>query len=556
MSSEKPEGPLDQQLRRLRSIDSPGDLTGRQRTVVKFAVALVSVISFYALVYNVGMATLEGDDQTIFRSFQTVVETMTTTGYGADSPWETPYMNALVIWYQISGVVIGFVTLRILIIPLFERAPVVLDERLSAKDEHVVVCEYGRGKDVLLDELAGSGVEYVIVDSDKQEAIDLSNRGYQAIDGDPTETATLERASVAEAAFVVADARDRNASITLTARQLTDDARVICLTETPGRREALCRIGADRVVCPPALIGRRLAEKATTFDRATSGEEIGDGVVVRDLVVRRGGPLHGTTVGETAVAGEPHLTPVAAWIDGELRLPPAPTDRLPPNSVLVVVGPEESFDAIRAAVVGVQPLRQHTAVVVAGFGEGGRAAVGELPDGADVTTIDAQRGVGSDIVGDASDRATLAEAGIDEATALLVTVDDDETALLITAIGRALTDDIEIFVRVTDAESVPKAFDAGADYALSEQRVSARLLTADISGEDALHPIGGVRFARIEDREFGGRRLGSLADRSDRGWVAVGVERDGVLETDDATEIAPGDTIVVAGTDERLRDLE
>lgn len=103
MSSEKPEGPLDQQLCHLRSIDSLNDLTGRQRTVVKFIVALVSVILFYAFVYNAGMATLEGDDQTIFRSLQTVVETMTTTGYGADSPWETRAMNLLVIWYQISG---------------------------------------------------------------------------------------------------------------------------------------------------------------------------------------------------------------------------------------------------------------------------------------------------------------------------------------------------------------------------------------------------------------------------------------------------------------------
>lgn len=555
MSSEKPEGPLEQQLRQLHTIDSPGDLTGRQRKVLKFGVALVSVILSYTVVYNLGMRTLENEPQTIFRSLQAVVATMTTTGYGADAPWRTPAMNALVIWYQISGVIIGFVTLRILIIPLFERAPVVLDERLTTKDDHVVVCEYGRGKDVLLDELDDSGVEYVLVDSNKEEAIDLSNRDYQVIDGDPTQVATLQRASVTDAALVVTDARDRNASIALTARRCTDDARLISLTETPSREEALEQIGVDRVVCPPALIGRRLAEQAATFDPAASADGLGEGIVVRELPVRRDGPLDGTPVGETTTAADPKLSIVAAWIGGELLLPPTPTDRLTPNSVLVVVGPAESFDAVHEEITG-RSLRRHTTVVVAGFGDGGRAAIEHLSDDTTVTTIDSRNESDVDVVGDASERATLTEAGIDDATALIVTVDDDETALLATAIGRSLTEEIEIFVRVTDVESVPKAFDAGADYALSEQRTTARVLTAEARGDSVLHAIGGVRFVRIEDGRFDGRRLGNVIDRSEQGLVGVGVERDGTFHTDDDTEIGSDDTIVVAGTDERLRKLE
>ena len=325
------------------------------------------------------MLFLEGDDNSYFQSLQTVVETMTTTGYGADAPWETPFMNLLVIWFQLSGVIIGFVTLRILVIPLFERAPVMLDDQLTSKEDHAVVCEYDRGKSVLLDELDSSEIEYVLVDSNKEEAIDLSNRDYQVIDGDPTELATLERASVEKASFVVTDARERNASIALTVRQLTTDARVIRLIETPARGSALKRIGVDRVVCSPALIGRRLARKVTTLDLAASADVLGEGAVVRELIVRNGGPLDGAVVGETAVASEAGLTIVAAWIDGELRLPPEPSDRLTANSVLVAVGSTESFDAIHDEIVGVESSHRHTSVVVAGLGEGGRAVVSSLP---------------------------------------------------------------------------------------------------------------------------------------------------------------------------------
>ena len=140
----------------VRSLD---DLSRHERLLVLYAVGLVGIILFYTVVYNTGMRTLEGDPHSIFRSFQTVVETMTTTGYGADSPWSTPWMNLLVVTMQLSGIAIGFFTLRLLIIPLFERTSIDLGNRLTAKDDHVVICEYRQDSGILLDELERLGID-------------------------------------------------------------------------------------------------------------------------------------------------------------------------------------------------------------------------------------------------------------------------------------------------------------------------------------------------------------------------------------------------------------
>jgi len=175
------------------------DLSRRNRLIIYYVIGLAVLVLTYTVLYNTGMTVLEGREQSIFRSFQTVTETMTTTGYGADSPWDSPWMNLFMVFMQLSGIGVGFFTLRVIVIPLFTGAEVDLDSRLSRKNDHVVICEYDRDSAVLLDELEGLGIDYVLISSDEEEAIDLSDEGYSAIHGTPQEASAFERASIGNA---------------------------------------------------------------------------------------------------------------------------------------------------------------------------------------------------------------------------------------------------------------------------------------------------------------------------------------------------------------------
>jgi len=543
-------------LREFANVRSLADLSRRQRLIVLYVIGLTGVVVIYTLVYNWGMRTLEGQQHSVFRSFQTVVETMTTTGYGADSPWSTPWMNGLMVLMQLTGIGIGFFTLRVLIIPLFKWTPVRLDERLTPKADHVVVAEYRRDSEVLLDELQRLGISYVLVESDEEAAQRLSNEGYQIIHGDPEGRETLERASIRDAALLVADAGDRNTSIALTALDLNPDLRVVALTESTDRNRALERAGVDTAVVPHALIGRRLAHKATASVTVPEGMPVGEDVELREVLVRRNSPLHGVEVGETPFVDHPRLTLVAGWFDGELRLPPGRTDRLTPNTVLVVAGPEDVVDDVQAELSGVRSAREQTDVLVVGTGEGGRAAAAALPDDISVTTVDVEDCEGVDVVGDAGDPETLTAAGIDGKTALIVTVDDDASALLATALARSLADDIEILARVIDTDKVRTAFSAGADYVLSIQRVTARLLAREVYGEDVVSPVSQIRLVRADGARFAGQSIAEANRGAGTGWVVVGVERDGAFRTAGTTRIGGGDDVLVAGTDGMIRAFE
>jgi Trk K+ transport system NAD-binding subunit len=532
-----------------------GGLTRRQRLLVVYVAGLVAVISVYTLVYAAGMRYVEDRPRTLFHSAQIVVETMTTTGYGADSPWSTPVMNALMIAMQVTGIGIGFVTLRVLVIPLFERAPLELDDRLSAKDGHVVVAEYQRDTGVLLDELERYDIDYVLVESDVEEAKRLSDDGYQAIDGDPESRADLDRAGIERASLLITDAGDRTASVVLTALEANEDLRVISFTASTRRTAALAEVGVDRSVAPHALIGRRLAEKATTPLAVAAGT---DRVTVREVLVRRDSPLDGVRVAESPVADHPELTLVAGWFDGDLHLPPDPDDVLRHNTVLVVAGQAAAIDELAREVSGIRwrGRPDHSRIVVAGAGEGGTAAVDTLGPDVPVTTVDDDRSNDPDVVGDVTEPETLRAADLESASALIVTVDDDATALLTVAMARSLSDDLEILTRVTDAEKTAPAVRAGADYVLSVQRVCARLVAAEVHGERVVDPASQIRLVRASGAGLAGTSLADSRRDRTRGWLIVAVLRDGTVYTGEGTVVDEDDEILVAGSDESIQAFE
>jgi Trk K+ transport system NAD-binding subunit len=546
-------------MRALRDFDGlhPRDLSGRQRLLVVYIVCLLTTVVVYTFLYNVGMRTLEGRPQSMFRSLNAVVATLTTTGYGADSPWTSPLMLSLLVTMQVTGVVIGFVTLRVLVIPLFERAPLTLDDRLSVKSNHVVVAEYRRDTDLLLDELEGLDVGYVLLESDQEEAKRHSDSGYQAIHGDPEDGDDLERASIADASLLITDAGDRTASIALTALERNEDLRVVSFTPTMRRTAALTEVGVDRSVAPHGLIGRRLAEKAATpVAVETSGN--GNDIVVREVLVRRNSSIHGTRLGDSTVANHPNLTLVAGWFGGELRVPPSPDERLTPDAVLVVAGPEDDIAAATGDLSNVRsPLgSSRSQVVVAGFGEGGHAAVDALPEGTSVTTVDDDANADPDVVGDSTEPETLHEAGIEDASALIVTVDDDATALLTVAMARSLSDDIEILGRVTDADKAAPAFRAGGDYVLSVQQVCARLVASEAHGEGVVSPAGQIRLVRADAAPFVGESLADAGRDAEQGWIVIGAVRDGTVRTEGSVVVESEDDVLVAGGDDAIRSFE
>lgn len=538
-----------------------GNLSRRNRLVIYYLVGLVIVVSTYAVLYNIAISRLEGVDQSIFRSLEFVMQTMTTTGYGQDAAsWSHPLMFLFVSFTQVSGIGIAFFTLRLIVIPLFTSAEVDLDDRLTPKSDHVVICEYSRDSAVLLEELQELDIEYVLISSAKQKAKRLSDEGYSVIHGSPQSADALERASVDTARAVITDAGTANVNTILTVESIRPAVEIITLTDDSGMREILLETGADTVLSPHGLLGRRLAEKAVSSfsSEVTDAIELGPDLEMMEVSVHERSRLAGTPIRDSNLREEKGANIIGAWIDGELQMPPDPETTIRPNTMLLVVGNREDLQTLSKYTRPLRSLLSHDRIVIAGRGEVGQAAQRAVADeGVATTTIDREPHDAVDVVGPAESEDVLQEAEIETAGAIVIGFPDDSAALLTTVLARSLNPNIEILARVNDTDATTKALSAGADYVLSVPHVSARMVARELRDEDLLTPASQIRLIRVPAEPLAGSTLAQSEIFEQTGCRVIAMEDDAgrTGEIDPTYQFSGDERITLVGLDEAVQSF-
>jgi voltage-gated potassium channel len=207
-------------------------------------------------------------------------------------------------------------------------------------------------------------------------------------------------------------------------------------------------------------------------------------------------------------------------------------------------------------------LRNH--IIVCGYGVKGQAAVATIlahgdHDHREIVVIDerpevieqAQRAGHAGVLASASSSAALQAAGIEEADAVVVAPDRDDTAVLITLTARELNPLVRIVAAVREAENAHLLQQGGADSVIVSSGAAGRLLGHAVHSprvvqvlEDLLSLGEGLDVVErpIEAEEVG-KDLSSV--HADAPVIAI-VRGDDVLRFDDerAARLEVGDRLV------------
>lgn len=532
--------------------------TWQRRTLV-YVVGLIAVMLAYATAYDTGMSVFEGSPITYLHALQVVVETFTTTGFGSDAPWTSAEMNVLVIVMDLTGVVLIFLALPVLVFPLFEEAisttvPTAAEKSLT---DHVVICTLTPRGETLVDELDSWGVDHLILEPDRDRAKDRYEEGYDVIHADPQSVDGLEAARLSAARCLVADDSDPvNTSIVLTAKEVAEDVRTVSVVDDPEREQYHRLAGADAVLSPRALLGEGLASKVTTGISTELGDaiEIGEDFEVAELPIHRESDLVGRTIAESGVRERAGVNIIGAWFRGEFESPPSPDAVLDNGTVLLVTGRETQLERLKEMTMSDVRRFSRGQTVVVGHGEVGTTVVNALStSGVQHTVMDVVEDPGVDVVGDATDPDALSQAGVEDARTVILAIPDDTLTEFAILVIRDLNPSVEIVARAEETENVQKMYRAGADYVLSLATVSGRMLASTIlEDEEVISLDKQVDVMRTHAPGLVGQTLGEADVRARTGCTIVGVERDGEVVTDLGPEfrVREGDELIVAGTDE------
>lgn len=128
---------------------------------------------------------------------------------------------------------------------------------------HVIICGFGRNGSNAAKELKRDGVPFVIIDNDENvlQALLSDYDNLRVVKGDATEESVLSFAGVERASALIASIPDdaNNVFITLTAREMNPNLRIIARANKESSEQKLLRAGANSVVMPDAIGGHYMA---------------------------------------------------------------------------------------------------------------------------------------------------------------------------------------------------------------------------------------------------------------------------------------------------------
>ena len=552
--------------------------------VLKTVVGVIAFVGLLTVTYHTVMIRFEGASPTLAHSLQVVVETVTGTGYGSDSPWTTPVANGLVVLMDLSTFLILFIVFPYVFQPVLETALSPSLPSTTDAENHIVVCGTPELTDRLIDELASREIPVVVVTDNEADALSIHDGGGLGIYGSPTDAETLRRAGVDRARAVVVDTGDeRAASAVLATREIDPDIRTVAVVDHLDHAGQLHHAGADSVLTPRQLLGRRIAERVgRQLDPSRSDTvSVADGLSLLELTVHPESPLAGRRISEIGDSigdsngddiadtnesntadttdtdddpDESAVSVVGHWIDGRFSGSPPADTIVEPGTVLLVAGPPEPLERLDAAV-----CRREDAptVIVAGSGIVGRTVHDELDAaGIDCRVIDIGDGPVVDVVGDATTAETLQRAGIDRAAALVVALDDDDATVLTILAADESPGSADSIARLNEAENETNIRRAGADYVLGISTMAGRLLVSEVLDEPAVGVDRQLRTARLAGDRFAAQRLAETPV-ADTDCVVVGIIRDDTVQTgiDGAFRIRSDDELIVVGSDTEIGRL-
>lgn len=326
-----------------------------QRSVLprRLAIAATLLVAVVA-VATAGYAALEG--WSAFDSFYMTITTITTIGGGEPQRMDVPGK-----WWTIGVVIFGFGALTYTVLQLFgyviegqlgaDVSSRRMRRRVGKMQDHFILCGFGRvGREIARD-FTAERIPFVVIDINPDSLQRAAAEGYTVMNGNAADVATLKAAGIERARGLVTAVDDDadNIYVTLSARVLKPDLFIVARANADDADRKIRLAGANRVISPYTIGGRRMASLATrptavefvdTVLSANNGQ-----LLLEDFSIRPGSPWIGRPLAALFPEGDEAFV-LALKRDAAMRFRPTAETLLQGGDELVAAGPPEAIRSL------------------------------------------------------------------------------------------------------------------------------------------------------------------------------------------------------------------
>lgn len=539
--------------------------------LAKFFLFLAFIVTIYSVLFHVLMV-YEGRDFSWITGFYWTLTVMSTLGFG-DITFQTDIGLVFTLVVLLSGIVFLLIILPFTFVQFF-YAPW-LQAQESARTprklppdtrNHVVIANLNPITEKLVSKLSKFNYDYVIIEPDIHQALELHDRGYKVIVGAPDELKTYENLQVRHASLVVAVSDDlMNTNISFTVREITESVPLLVNAEKEHSIDILEYPGNSHVFQFTKMLGVAMGQRTIGASMGTSIiGRFGKLLIVEAPAMRT--PVEGKSLHEIHLRERTGMTVVGLWDHGRFKLP-RPDEKIDSKTVLVLAGSEDQLKKYdQHFSISCADYASDAPVCILGGGRVGQSVAGILTaKGIDYIFIEKhQRTVdkidGKVIHGDAADINTLKKAQIDKARSIIVTTHDDAMNIYLTFYCRKLKHDVQIISRANEEKTVLKLHRAGADVVVSYASMGANAILNFLQPDEVSVFTEGLNvFSRKAHQSMIGKSLAENRVRERTGCSVIAINRGDkqMVSPDPFEPLQDGDELIVIGrVDSEKRYLE
>jgi voltage-gated potassium channel len=229
-----------------------------------------------------------------------------------------------------------------------------MNEKINKLENHYIICGYGRIGEEICKQFIKTETPFVVIERNPEIIEEIKEEGLLYVEGSAEENEILLKAGIerAKGLLSVLPSDADNVFVALSAKSLNPKIMVATRATDMQAEEKLRKAGADKVICPYTIGGRRLAAmvlKPTVIDFLDTVVSAGNlELQMEEIQVGAGSEMVGKALVDTQIRQGSGAI-IVAILDhkSHLKVNPSPKQEIFAEDVLIALGTSSQLKRLK-----------------------------------------------------------------------------------------------------------------------------------------------------------------------------------------------------------------